>query len=169
MLKADKADKLIGMKQTLPRAGYTGRKAVLVDLDGTIADCSHRRQHVESKPKNWKAFNALMHLDAPINPIRSLVSMLHQAHNIVIICTGRESVYRQETVQWLIQHKVAWHFMLMRHEKDYREDPIVKSEMLDSILEAGYDPWLVLDDRQRVVDMWRARGLTCLQVAPGDF
>jgi probable HAF family extracellular repeat protein len=25
------------------------------------------------------------------------------------------------------------------------------------------------DDRNRVVDMWRSLGLTCLQVAPGDF
>jgi hypothetical protein len=26
-----------------------------------------------------------------------------------------------------------------------------------------------VDDRQKVVDMWRAEGLTCFQVAPGDF
>jgi len=27
----------------------------------------------------------------------------------------------------------------------------------------------VIDDRQVVVDFWRAEGLTCLQCAPGDF
>jgi hypothetical protein len=27
----------------------------------------------------------------------------------------------------------------------------------------------VLDDRDQVVTMWRGLGLTCLQVAPGDF
>jgi len=26
-----------------------------------------------------------------------------------------------------------------------------------------------LDDRQQVVDMWRERGIRCLQVAKGDF
>ena len=31
------------------------------------------------------------------------------------------------------------------------------------------DVLMTVDDRQRVVDMWRAEGLTCLQVAPGDF
>ena len=31
------------------------------------------------------------------------------------------------------------------------------------------DIWFVLEDRQCVVDMWRGEGLTCLQVAPGDF
>ena len=27
----------------------------------------------------------------------------------------------------------------------------------------------VFDDRQKVVDMWREIGLTCMQVAPGNF
>jgi hypothetical protein len=26
-----------------------------------------------------------------------------------------------------------------------------------------------VDDRQRVVDMWRSNGITCLQVAEGNF
>ena len=28
---------------------------------------------------------------------------------------------------------------------------------------------MVFDDRQKVVDMWREIGLTCMQVAPGNF
>ena len=31
------------------------------------------------------------------------------------------------------------------------------------------DVFAVFDDRQQVVDMWRANGLTCFQVADGDF
>ena len=31
------------------------------------------------------------------------------------------------------------------------------------------DVYLVVDDRQKVVDMWRNLGLTVFQVAPGDF
>ncbi len=57
----------------------------------------------------------------------------------------------------------------MRPEKDYRDDGTIKAELLDKILADGWEPWLVVEDRQRVVDMWRARGLTCLQCAPGDF
>jgi hypothetical protein len=41
--------------------------------------------------------------------------------------------------------------------------------MLDTMLEAGYNPTLVFDDRTSVVDMWRSRGLRAVQVAPGDF
>ena len=29
---------------------------VICDIDGTVADCSHRLHWIQSKPKNWKAF-----------------------------------------------------------------------------------------------------------------
>lgn len=32
-----------------------------------------------------------------------------------------------------------------------------------------YRPLFFIDDRKRVVDMWRRRGLTCLHCANGDF
>jgi hypothetical protein len=57
----------------------------------------------------------------------------------------------------------------MRAEKDYRADDIIKGELLDRIISDGWRPWLVVDDRDRVVKMWRDRGLLCLQCAPGDF
>ena len=31
------------------------------------------------------------------------------------------------------------------------------------------DVFAVFDDRNQVVDMWRSNGLTCFQVAKGDF
>ena len=57
----------------------------------------------------------------------------------------------------------------MRAEGDYRADDVVKGELLDRILADGYHPELVFDDRTRVVNMWRARGIMCAQVAEGDF
>ncbi|WP_442934833.1 phosphatase domain-containing protein [Nitrincola sp. A-D6] len=46
---------------------------------------------------------------------------------------------------------------------------MVKSRLLEQIRASGYNPWLVLDDRDSVVNQWRTLGLTCLQCAPGDF
>ena len=59
--------------------------------------------------------------------------------------------------------------LYMRAEQDYRADDIVKSEILDQIIADGFQPDMVFDDRNRVCDMWRERGIRCLQVAPGDF
>jgi hypothetical protein len=61
------------------------------------------------------------------------------------------------------------HALYMPAAKNYREDDIVKSELLDQIISDSYELWLAIDDRDRVVAMWRARGLTCLQCASGDF
>jgi hypothetical protein len=52
---------------------------------------------------------------------------------------------------------------------DYRADDIVKEEFLDRILADEYGTQRVFDDRDRVVTMWRRRGLVCCQVAEGNF
>jgi len=63
----------------------------------------------------------------------------------------------------------------MRKEGDHREDNIVKSELLDQILtqypqvKEQFKIAGVFEDRQQVVDMYRARGLRVFQVAKGDF
>jgi len=62
--------------------------------------------------------------------------------------------------------------LLMRPDGDYRPDAELKSELFDKLVDIhGFDTkdTIIFDDRQSVVDMWRARGLTCFQVAEGDF
>jgi len=50
----------------------------------------------------------------------------------------------------------------------FMPDEILKKQMLDTFVDKD-DVLMCVDDRQKVVDMWRAEGLTCFQVAPGDF
>ena len=56
----------------------------------------------------------------------------------------------------------------MRQDGDFRRDDIVKQEILDKYIDKDR-VLFVLDDRDQVVDMWRRNGLTCFQVAEGDF
>ena len=51
---------------------------------------------------------------------------------------------------------------------DKQRDSLVKRGLLEEIGQL-YAVRGVLDDRNQVVEMWRAAGLTCLQVADGDF
>lgn len=141
----------------------------IFDLDGTLADVGHRRHHVATRPKNWAAWNAAMGDDKPVEPIQRLLFMLHAAKYRIVICSGREVVFRENTERWLRDHLIPFDAIYMRAAKDHRDDGTVKSELLDQILADGWLPWIVFDDRSRVVDMWRERGLTCLQCAPGDF
>lgn len=143
-------------------------KAVIFDVDGTIANNDHRRAWVQTKPKNWKAYNATMSEDRPIENIINLANILHAHYNIIIV-TARSDDHEDTTRNWLQRHNVKHDFIYFRKDKDYRDDSIVKSEILDIILEHGHEPVMVFDDRNKVVNMWRERGLQCLQVAPGDF
>jgi hypothetical protein len=70
-------------------------------------------------------------------------------------------------VKWLEQQGVNYHDLLLRKDRDRRSDTVVKREMLSGI---DRDKILfVVEDRNRVVEMWRAEGLVCLQCAPGEF
>ena len=139
------------------------------DIDGTLADITHRRKYVASKPKNWKAFNAGMSLDVPNVPVVQMCKLLHTQGHTIVLCSGRGSEQRGVTETWLAKHGILYHALYMRAEKDYRADYIVKEELLDQLLNDGYNPITVFDDRDQVVEMWRRRGLTCFQVAPGNF
>lgn len=142
---------------------------VIFDIDGTIADCEQRRQYVQSKPPNWKAFNAAIPFDPPMQRTIDTILDMHHADWRIILCSGRGSENREITIDWLRKHRVPYDALYMRAVEDYRQDNIVKSELLDQILLDGYKPLMVFDDRQQVVDMWRDRGLIVHQVAPGDF
>ena len=87
----------------------------------------------------------------------------------VIVMSGRDESCRKDTEDWLIKHNIPYDHLFMRPEGDMRKDNIVKHELFNEHVRDNFDVRFVLDDRQQVVDMWREMGITCLQVAPGDF
>jgi hydroxymethylpyrimidine pyrophosphatase-like HAD family hydrolase len=143
----------------------------IVDIDGTLADPRHRLHFIEQKPRDWDAFFAACQEDSPITDVIATVRALERVAQI-FLATGRSEVCRLQTVNWLNRHVgIAYSWLLMRREGDHREDNIVKSEMLDRILDVRQlkDIAGVFEDRKQVVDMYRKRGLTVFQVADGDY
>lgn len=110
-----------------------------------------------------------MHLDTVIEPIADIVRNLHAAGWRTVACSGRGSQKRVVTDYWLKQAKIPYHALYMRAAGDYRADNIIKGELLATMVEDGFIPTLVIDDRNQVVDMWRANNIQCVQVAEGDF
>lgn len=145
-------------------------RVVVFDIDGTIADNKHRTHYLMGDKKDWKSYNAHMLDDDPIYDVIKLLKELSVLHTI-ILCTGREEVYRQVTWDWLDHHQISNHIsgVYMRYTKDYRSDAIVKVELLNDIRNMYGEPWLWFDDRNQVVDAIRAQGVRVMQVAPGDF
>jgi phosphoglycolate phosphatase-like HAD superfamily hydrolase len=142
----------------------------IFDIDGTLADCSHRRHFVENKPKDWEAFFAACVDDKPIEHMVRVAQHLNRdrgAHMVFV--SGRPERIRQQTYAWLVEHVGGYISALyMRADGDRRDDTVVKYELLQR-LKTRFYPIMVFDDRKRVVDMWRANQIPCAQVAEGDF
>jgi hypothetical protein len=140
---------------------------VIFDIDGTLADISARQHHVRSHPKNWNAFFQGMSKDKPVTSLVRLANILYDAGAYIVLCSGRNERHRTETVRWMEQEGVRYHELRLRADDDMRSDVKAKREMLQGLDRSKI--LFVVEDRSRVVDMWRAEGLTCLQCAPGDF
>lgn len=137
----------------------------IVDIDGTVADCSHRLHHIRNSPPNWEAFFAECVDDKPIERVIKLLENIY-LHNQIVYVSGRSDIVRAETEEWLKKHSFWDGYLYMRKEGDRRPDHVVKKEILNECRkEFGCDPIVVLDDRDSVVSAWRKEGLTCFQVA----
>lgn len=145
------------------------KKIFIFDVDGTLTNASHRQHHVRTKPKNWAAFNAKMHLDTPHDDIIFLAKLFYELGHTVLISSGRGLENKDVTETWLADHGVQYHGIYMRNARDSRPDCIVKAELLAQIRKDFGEPFMAFDDRSQVVDMWRENGVRCMQVAPGDF
>lgn len=145
---------------------------IIFDIDGTLADCSHRLHWIQNKPKNWKAFFAGMEHDAPIEPTITIAQSLYGSFNDLIFCTGRPISHYGVTQAWLEKHVGDWTLacpLYMRAVDDHRPDYVVKEELLVKMRAGGIDPKVAFEDRDQVVDMWRRNGLVCYQVANGAY
>lgn len=144
----------------------TGRQdTVIVDLDGTLANIDHRLKYVQTEHPDWDKFYAECVNDTP-NAwcVDLIIAMSKQGYKVRIVSARSRQVER-ETHEWLA--KIDWQGialpidMLRAGSKDNTKDELLKKAWLDAY---GKERILfVVDDRTRVVEMWRAEGLVCLQ------
>jgi len=144
-------------------------KCYIFDIDGTLSNTAHRLHHIQKSPKDWDSFFGAQHLDREHRHVVGVALLLALTTKIVF-CTGRPETYREVTRRWLNRCGFdSYSPLYMRPANDRRDDDIIKSELLDRMILDGFDPIMAFDDRDRVVAMWRARGVPCAQVAPGNF
>jgi len=135
--------------------------AIIVDIDGTIA------KMVDRGPFEWSKVGS----DQPIEPIINLVHLLSDFYPVLFL-SGRDEICRPQTEEWLEQNTYikSYSKLFMRPQGNNEKDSIIKRRIYDTKIKNVYDVRYVLDDRDQVVKMWREElGLTCLQVAYGNF
>ena len=146
------------------------KKAIIVDIDGTLADVEHRVHHVNKDQKDWKAFHDSMDQDRLNHWCAKLIeAMKHQGFDILFV-TGRDEDYREKTQTWMKQHQIQYDKLFMRAAVDFRSDSEVKKQIYEQEIKPFWEVSFVVDDRLSVVKMWREElGLVCLQCDWGDF
>jgi len=134
--------------------------AVIIDVDGTLAIITDRSP--------YSSRGVLK--DKPNAPVIAVAAALAAAGNVMIVVSGRSEEARADSEKWLARH-LPFDFVgpHMRPTGDGRNDAVLKREIYDREIKPRFDVVCVLDDRDQAVRMWRSLGLTCLQVAPGDF
>lgn len=142
---------------------------VIFDIDGTLADNSHRRHYISGREPDWESFNGESSNDSPNIPVVTLLRMMKDAGYRIILSTGRFEKDRNRTEKWLEDNAIFYHDLFMRPDGDHRPDYEVKEDMLRELQIGRENILFVVDDRSSVVEMWRRNGLTVLQCAKGDF
>lgn len=131
--------------------------AIICDIDGTLALFGGANPYNRDFSEDWVNL-----------PIVSILDSYISSYKIILV-SGRKDTYREVTERWLVDNDIHYDYLFMRKGDDNRKDFIIKQEIYEAEIKDKYNILFVLDDRNQVVELWRSLGLTCLQVAEGDF
>lgn len=141
-------------------------KVVIFDVDGTIADNSHRVPHIQGNKKNWDLYNKGILLDTPIQPI---INMLNHFGLVlpVIILTGRLNKQRTDTMSWINRYvpfpfiddyrelKPSTMLLITRNNDDKRPNHIYKKMQIQNIKQMNLQPVIAVDDDEKCLAEFR--------------
>ncbi|MEU9175489.1 AAA family ATPase [Streptomyces sp. NPDC048550] len=134
--------------------------AVMCDIDGTLALTGDRSPYDFSR----------CGIDVLNEPVRYALDAFRRADgDTIVLLSGRGEEHRPQTEAWLQRHEVPYDELWMRPLGDTRRDDVVKAELFDAHVRHRYAVRVSLDDRDRVVAVWRRMGLATWQVNYGDF
>lgn len=142
------------------------RDIILCDLDGTLADISHRLHLIKDDHPDWDEFYSACDLDDVNDWCKRLLDAISLDPDLrVSIVSARRQQLRKKTIKWLKEKDIFYdQLVLVRPDGNHEEDQELKRRWLhqsglkDRVL-------LVIDDRAKVCKMWREEGLICLQCA----
>lgn len=136
---------------------------IIWDFDGTLVDCDP----IAHLWGDWDDFH-LATFDCP--PRLQMVELARRCQLIArnVVVTGKPERYRAKMISWLALHGLQPEALLMRPDSSMMSDKELKPALLIEWLGADWKEAIicVVEDRDKMVDAWRAEGILCLQAAP---
>ena len=137
------------------------RPYAVIDIDGVLADTSHRMHFLERGRKNWNAFFAAAPQDPPLPEGVEVAQTLARDHDVAYV-TGRPSRYRSDTLSWLDGHGLPPGLLIMRAAGDRRPAELTKLAAIRR-LAAARPVAVVVDDDQDVCAAARQAGFNVFE------
>ena len=135
---------------------------ILCDIDGTVADNSHRQHFLQGK-KDWEGFFSTLVEDKPIMPTIELLKDEFKKGREIIFITGRPKRYSYSTNLWLKEYFNFNYKLYMREDGDQRNKLSVKKDIFEKNLEAK-DIAYCLDNDPNLIVQWQKLGLKTIDV-----
>lgn len=142
------------------------KKAVIVDMDGTICE------NVTGRPWYGEGAAEGMLTDAPYTNIIDMIRTYCDEYDAqLLILTGRNDTpeIRQATLEWLGRNWFHPDKLFMRKPKDYSKTVVYKEKTYTEQIEPYYDVIMVFEDNNACVQMFRDKGLIVLQPQSSDY
>lgn len=136
------------------------QKAIIVDIDGTVCEKHEGRGIYE-----WRKLLD----DHPVPHVIETVNLYREAGYKILFVTGRDGICFRLCEKWLEKNIGDFRDLFTREVNDRRPDDVVKKEIYEEQIEPFYDVRLALDDRDRVVKLWRSLGIPCYQVKEEEY
>jgi predicted secreted acid phosphatase len=137
-------------------------RAVIWDLDGTLADDRARAHFVEveeGRTRDWESYFDAIEEDPPIAASIALLHALHKDGFRVIFLTGRPEYTRPQTERWLKANGLDEHdVLLMRPNGERRHAGEFKVEVVAKLTEE-YEILCAFEDRIDVAEHLRLGGV----------
>lgn len=139
------------------------QKAVIIDIDGTIA------QHTERDVYDFNRVDE----DLPKSKVIDWISNNIDDQTFIVFLTGRHEWCYKKTHGWILKYFMKLHprsewVLLMKPNTDYRSSPISKRELYEKNVKPYYDVLFAIDDMEKNTNMWKREcGLTTYLVS-GD-
>lgn len=130
-------------------------KAVIVDIDGTLA------KMVGRQPYDWSRVGE----DCVHYHVKDVVDGLREVGYKIVVVSGRDGVCYEDTNRWLTKHEIWYDDFFMRSAGDMRPDTVIKEELFWEKIAENYDVKMAIDDRPKVCRQFRAMGINVLQVS----
>lgn len=137
------------------------KKAVIFDLDGTLADTDDPNAHHKENHEGFRRH--AVGADAIPEMVDKVREAKDKGRNVVIL-TARSAHYRKDTKSWLHEHGIPYDALFMRPIGDGRKDKVVKQDLLTEEVLPHFKVKKAYDDKKKNVKMFKSQGIDAKQV-----